>query len=112
LTDNPPPVDPLVWHSADQDQNAAISLSELLRVIQFYNYRRIDIAFHCDCDSEDGYDPQGGVTSCDPHTSDYNPQDWHIELNELLRLIQFFNGGGYHACPDAASEDGFCVGAG
>ena len=42
------------------------------------------------------------------------PQDWKIELSELLRIIQFFNSGGYHACPDAvpATEDGYCVGPG
>jgi len=28
----------------------------------------------------------------------------------LLRLIQFFNSGGYHACPAENTEDGFCPG--
>jgi hypothetical protein len=113
LTDAPPVVAPLDWQSADQDQDNQISLSELLRVIQFYNSMRGPYpGFHCNCDSEDGFDPRYGVRTCAPHTSDYNPQDWQISLGELLRLIQFFNSSGYHACPDTASEDGFCVGAG
>jgi len=32
-----------------------------------------------------------------------------INLTELLRLIQFFNMGGYYACPGENTEDGFCV---
>jgi hypothetical protein len=43
-------------------------------------------------------------------SSDYNPQDWAIDLSELLRLIQFFNSGGYYACPDDGTEDGYCLG--
>lgn len=35
-----------------------------------------------------------------------NPQDWSVSLSELLRLIQFYNSGGYAACLDG--EDGFC----
>jgi hypothetical protein len=30
----------------------------------------------------------------------------------LLRVIQFFNSGGYHFCPALATEDGFCPGPG
>ncbi len=100
------------YHSADQDQDNQISLSELLRVIQFFN----SAAYHCaenPGDTEDGYIPGTGANhSCAPHASDYNPQNWVISLSELLRLIQFFNSGGYHACPgeDPPTEDGFCVG--
>ena len=36
------------------------------------------------------------------------PPDWEINLSELLRLIQFFNSGGYHRCLEG--EDGFCPG--
>jgi hypothetical protein len=28
----------------------------------------------------------------------------------LLRLIQFFNSGGYHHCPANGTEDGYCPG--
>jgi len=46
------------------------------------------------------------------HDSDYAPSgpDWQIKLTELLRVIQFFNSGGYHACPGEGTEDGFCPG--
>jgi len=33
-----------------------------------------------------------------------------INLTELLRVIQFFNIRGYHACPDQGTEDGCCPG--
>jgi len=93
-------------HSADQNADGLISLSELLRVIQFYNSE----GYHCDAMGEDGYSPDAGDTSCSPHASDYNPQDWHISLSELLRIIQFYNSGGYHACPGEDTEDSFCPG--
>ncbi|HPO14239.1 MAG TPA: C1 family peptidase [Candidatus Hydrogenedentes bacterium] len=92
-------------HNADQDGDGVINLSELLRVIQFYNSE----GYHCDAAaSEDGYAPGPGDQSCIPHASDYNPQDWRINLSELLRLIQFFNSGGYHPCIEG--EDGYCPG--
>ncbi len=52
--------------------------------------------------------PQSGAPVCSPHSADYNPQDWQIGLSELLRVIQFYNSGGYHAC--VGGEDGFCPG--
>lgn len=94
------------FHSADQNGDNLISLSELLRVIQFFNSG----GYRCSPGTEDGYGPGLGDTNCVPHNSDYNPQNWIISLSELLRLIQFFNAGGYFACPDAATEDGFCPG--
>jgi hypothetical protein len=30
-------------------------------------------------------------------------------MHELLRLIQFYNAGGYYRC-DEGAEDGYCVG--
>ena len=96
-------------HSADQNGDHEIGLSELLRVIQFFNTH----SYHCEAGTEDGYAPGPGDTStCPVHDSDYNPQDWGINLSELLRLIQFFNSDGYHACPDAdpPTEDGYCPG--
>jgi hypothetical protein len=91
-------------HSADENGDYRIDISELLRVIQFYNVG----SYHCAALSEDGFNPGPGDHTCTPHNSDYNPQDWSINLSELLRLIQFFNGGGYHVCADG--EDGFCSG--
>ncbi len=93
-------------HTSDQDGNNVISLTELLRVIQFYNSLRL----HCEVGTEDGYAPGNGDESCAPHASDYSPVDWVISLSELLRLIQFYNSGGYAKCD--GSEDGFCPGAG
>ncbi len=92
------------WHSADTNFNNRISLSELLRVIQFFN---VD-SYHCQAGTEDGFAPGPGGTDCTPHASDYIPQNWMINLYELLRLIQFLNSNGYHACEN--SEDGFCPG--
>jgi ribosome-associated protein YbcJ (S4-like RNA binding protein) len=96
----------------DQNGNGEIELQELLRVIQFFNSG----GFHCASApgaTEDGYVPgQGGATGCRPHASDYAPRDWRINLTELLRLIQFYNSGGYHACPELATEDGYCPGPG
>jgi N-acetylneuraminic acid mutarotase len=95
-------------HSADPDKDFLISLSELLRLIQFYN----SDGFSCAPGTEDGYAPGPGDTACAPHALDYSLNDWHISLSELLRLIQFYNFNGYHACPDdPESEDGFCPGA-
>jgi len=95
-------------HSADQDDSESIDLSELLRVVQFYNLGE----YHCDDTTEDGYAPGPGDTSiCLPHSSDYVEQDWRINLSELLRLIQIFQVGAFYACPGDSSEDGFCLGA-
>ncbi|HNT88574.1 MAG TPA: hypothetical protein PKL84_11985, partial [Candidatus Hydrogenedentes bacterium] len=54
----------------------------------------------------------GANQSCAPHASDYSPSgpDWQIGLTELLRLIQFYNSGGYHPCPGEGTEDGYCPG--
>lgn len=107
-TEGTPEGEELPWHSADRDMNWKIDLRELLRVIQFFN----SWGYHCantPTATEDGYEVgEGSNHNCKPHTSDYNPQDWKIDLRELLRLIQFFNSGGYHI--DATGEDGFGVG--
>jgi len=91
------------YHSADRDQDHKISLSELLRIIQFYNSGGL----HCQSGTEDGYDPGMGDQACDLHDSDYNPPDWTIKMSELLRIIQLFRSPGYYPCIDG--EDGFCV---
>ena len=98
-----------VSHSGDQDGDNVIGLSELLRVIQFFN----STGFQCQEDTEDGYSPEQGNTNCSPHASDYHPNgpDWQIDLSELLRFIQFFNSGHYHACPEQETEDGYCPNA-
>ena len=91
-------------HNADQDGDNAISIDELLRVIQFYN----SLELHCDAESEDGYAPGPGGKDCAPYDSDYAPQDWSVSIDELLRAIQFYNSLSYHPCEDG--EDGYCPG--
>jgi Leucine-rich repeat (LRR) protein len=99
------------FHAADRDYDSVLSLSELLRVIQFYNAGGLRCAATPDA-TEDGYLPGtlNGGTGCAPHTTDYNPQDWLISLSELLRAIQFYNSLGYRYCPGDGTEDGFCPG--
>jgi hypothetical protein len=103
---------PPAVHSADQNGDGAINLTELLRVIELFNLHGL----HCatpPASTEDGYAPgPGGDQGCPPHASDYSPQDWQINLTELLRLIQIYNMRGYHACPADGTEDGYCPGAG
>lgn len=43
------------------------------------------------------------------HAADLN-EDWTITINELLRVIQFFNSSAYHC--QAGTEDGYAVGSG
>ena len=100
-------------HTADQDGNYQVNLTELLRIIQFFNTG----GFHCADppeSTEDGFAPGVNLAmeACATHDSDYNPSgpSWTIDLTELLRLIQFFNTGGYHHCPANGTEDGFCPG--
>lgn len=61
--------------------------------------------------TEDGYAPDAGDTGCDASEQRLDPQDFHISLSELLRVIQFYNSQGYFACAAQNTEDGFCPGA-
>src|SRR5690606_16212976 len=98
-------------HTADQNADNMIDLSELLRVIQFFNSDGFSCAVPPES-TEDGYQPGPGNETCAAYSADYNPQDWAINLSELLRVIQFFNSGGYFYCPesDPHTEDGYCPG--
>jgi len=101
---NPSPVPP--FHSGDTNQDNKIDLGELLRIIQFLN----SSGFHCEEGTEDGYAPgydESYDFSCPRHAADYSPPDWHISLEEILRMIQFFNSKGYQVCP-FISEDNYC----
>ncbi len=89
------------YHSGDYNpEDYKIGLSELLRVIQFYNGG----SYSCDSDAEDGYAVGEGDASCAPHNSDYAPANWRISLSELLRMIQLYNSSGYSV--DENAEDG------
>lgn len=97
-------------HTLDRNGDFKVSLSELLRVIQFYNIGGLSCAANPG-DTEDGFLPgNAGTFSCTPHDTDYLPQNWIISLSELLRNIQFYNIGGYHYCPLDGTEDGYCPG--
>jgi hypothetical protein len=94
-------------HRADLNGSGAFELSETLRFIQAYNSQ----GYHCAANAgatEDGFDLGVDATqqACVPHAGDYDPQDWAINLSELLRLVQLYNADGYAPCP--AGEDGFC----
>lgn len=93
-------------HSTDQNGNSVVELGELLRVIQLYNAA----SYHCGTLTEDGYAVGPGDESCTKHTGDYAVPDWVLSLSETLRVVQFFNTGGYWPCPEAGTEDGFCPG--
>ncbi|HNT86277.1 MAG TPA: C25 family cysteine peptidase, partial [Candidatus Hydrogenedentes bacterium] len=90
-----------VYHSADTTTDFEIGLTELLRVIQFYNSGGL----HCQEGTEDGFAPGPGDEGCAGHDSDYSTHDWSINLTELLRLIQMYNARVYGY--DPTSEDGY-----
>lgn len=95
----------LPYHKCDSNGNWRIELVELLRVIQFYNAG----GYSCKQGTEDGYAPiPTGPRNCTNHSADYNPPDFQINLDEILRVIQFFNSLGYHQDPN--TEDGFAPG--
>lgn len=91
-------------HSADSNRDWAISLTEMLRVIQMFNSG----GYGCDETSEDGFMPgEGKHRNCRPHTADYRIQDWKIDLSELLRQIQLYNAPGKGYIIQEGTEDGF-----
>lgn len=90
-------------HSGDTTPDGIFSLTEVLRIVQFYNALR----FGCETGTEDGYAPGDLDEGCTSHAADYNPQNWIIQLGELLRIIQLYNLGGYRYCP-AVGEDEYC----
>lgn len=98
--------------SADQNGDHIISLGELLRCIQFFNSLEYGCA-DARGNTEDGYlAGPGHPHDCRPHLTDFAPADFTITLSELLRLLQFFNSGGYTRCLDAGTEDGYCPNGG
>lgn len=97
LQPNPKP------HSADLNGNFIIERDELMAAVDLYEageYHR----------TGPGYAPGPGPHTGPPHASDYAPQDWRIDMHELLRLIQLYNSGGYTDCwqQQPATEDGYC----
>ncbi|WP_221032057.1 immunoglobulin domain-containing protein [Actomonas aquatica] len=115
--------EPVTSHSADYNQDGAIDLSELLRVIELYNTRNGTTrtgAYQLDGSTEDGFAPDASRAADAPasltryHSADYD-QDSYVNLSELLRVIELYNyrsgttrTGEYHL--NASTEDGFAPG--
>lgn len=99
-------------HDADQDEDFILSLSELLRVVQFFTLGAYSCPINPNVFTEDGFIAGDGPNkTCTPHNSDFSgTADYAIDLNELLRLIQIYNAGTYFSCEDPESDDGFCAG--
>ncbi|MBI1318907.1 MAG: hypothetical protein GC168_08150 [Candidatus Hydrogenedens sp.] len=93
-------------HNGDTSGDEHFDLQEVLRIVQLYNAG----AYACvpEGETEDGFVPGVGGTTCTRHDSDYAPPPWEISLSELLRTIQLYRIGGYRRCGDG--EDGFCAG--
>ncbi len=66
-----------------------------------HGFSSIDFTALIDCGNLD-YDG-------DHHSADSN-EDWRISLEELLRVVQFYNAGEYHC--DPTTDDGYAPGAG
>jgi hypothetical protein len=72
---------------------------------------RWDIGFNgCDYGAEGEGEGEGEGDSEPYHSSDYRAPWWQIDLNELLRIIQFYNSGAFHCAP--VTEDGYAPGPG
>jgi len=104
---------PVRKHNADINGNFILDVSELLRLIQFYNagaYSCVEPAGS----TEDGFEPgsagKGGV-ACQRHAADYiGGGDFNIDLSELLRVIQLFNFGTYAYCETpSTADDNYCI---
>ncbi|MBI1320533.1 MAG: hypothetical protein GC168_16535 [Candidatus Hydrogenedens sp.] len=98
----PPPVP----HDADTNQDFFISETEVQAVFELAGQG----GYSCDVD---GFQAgTAGGQNCEPHDLDYLPQDWKIELPELLRLVQLSKApNGYVDCSfyDDTAEDGYCI---
>ena len=93
---------PLIFHSADVNKNYTIERNELDYAISL----QVAGGYHCEKEAFSGYAVGSrDYNICPKHNSDYQLKDWKIDTKELLRLIQFFNTGGYKV--DPAGEDGF-----
>lgn len=86
-------------HTGDTNEDGALSLAELLRVIELYNTRFGSTRtgrYLPDESSGDGFSPDSSqaVTKMalypDYHTADFN-RDGAVSLNELLRVIELYN---------------------
>lgn len=102
--------DPVVKtvHSADTNEDYRFSLSEFLRVVEFYRATP-GHDYHVNAASRDGYAVGDGPKTGYPHTGDYiEGADWKMGVNELLRMIDLFTSTPDHTYSmNLESEDGF-----
>ncbi|WP_221031813.1 hypothetical protein [Actomonas aquatica] len=111
------------FHSGDYNQDGALDLTELLRIIELYNTRNGTVrtgAYAVASASVDGFSSdasrlaESGVALARYHSGDYD-RDGYLSLTELLRVIELYNyregtvrTGEYAPSPD--SVDGFATG--
>lgn len=95
-------------HSADTNEDYKFSLSEFLRVVEFYRATP-GHDYHVNPATRDGYAVGAGAKTGYPHTGDYiNGADWAVNVNELLRMIDLFTSTPNHTYNmNLSSEDGF-----
>jgi len=97
------------WHTADPGtRQAAVNLSEVLRVIQFFN----SSGLHCadnQADTEDGYVPRAGSKqSAAVHPRQRLPaqKDWRYQPERIrFGWSSSSTSTGYHFCPTRSTED-------
>ena len=90
----------ILYHSADYNQNWKIDFDELLRVIGYYNAG----GYHTDANNGlDDFAPGSGAVTGQYHSADYHgaggvgsAPDGVMQIDELLRVIGYFNAGAYH----------------
>ncbi len=105
-------VTPGEYHSGDTNRDHRFSLGELLREIELYT-ATTEHEYSCDSWWVDGYALGSGDRTCGAHSGDWEGgADWHISMNELLRMIELFSATANHAyCADPGNtEDGFRTG--
>jgi len=106
-------VDP--FHSADTNDDNMISVQEISRVVTFFNAVGYEAVPAEDPPTTDGFRPITDPGSFpgnteESHDSDFNPTDFEISVQEISRLVTFFNAsGGYERVPaeDPPTADGF-----
>jgi Ca2+-binding EF-hand superfamily protein len=104
------------FHSADVNRDRSISLTELTRVIELFNYRVGTVRtgqYRELGGTEDGYSAGAGAVATF-HSADTN-REGAISLTELTRVMELFNfrtgtvrTGQYRVQP--GGEDGFAPG--
>ena len=116
-TPDPLLLDKADFHTADSDRNNCVSLLELTRLIELYNFRtngQRTGQYHVQPGAEDGMASGPGSQAGACHSADTD-RNWRVSLLELTRLIELYNyrtngqrTGRYHIQP--GTEDGFAPG--